>query len=84
MHHAKRNDEAIMTETIACIVLILVCLGGALFAHKVIYWGIRPGEFWAWYVRKFPQWMFPIMIWLIRIAGVLGAILGVWLLFDKR
>jgi hypothetical protein len=84
MPHAKRNDEAIMIETIASIVLILVCLGGALFAKKTFYFSIRPGSFGAWYVRKFPQWMFPIMIWLIRIVGILGAIIGVWLLVDRR
>jgi hypothetical protein len=84
MPHAKRNEETIMVETIGCIVLILVCLGCTLFAHKVIYWGIRPGQFGAWYVKEFPQWMFPFMIWLLRIAGILGVMLGVWLLIDRR
>jgi len=73
-----------MIDTIVGIVVLVVCLGCALFAKKTFYFSIRHGSFGAWYVKGFPQWMFPVMVWLIRIAGILGAIVVVWVLFGKR
>ena len=81
----KEGEEMTMgIETICCVVLILLCLGVSLFAKKTFYFSIRPGTFGEWYVRRWPNWMFPFCVWLIRVGGIVGVAVGVWLLLDKK
>ena len=73
-----------MGDNIVGIAVLLICLGCVLFAKRIFYFSIRPGSFGGWYVKRFPQWMFPFIVWLIRVAGIVGAVVVVWVLFDKR
>jgi hypothetical protein len=83
---AETNREVFMLiKTISCVVLILLCLGISLFAEKIFYftsrWGGPFGEEW---VKRWPGWMFPVWLWMVRIVGILGAIVGIWLLLDRK
>jgi len=76
-----------LVKTIVCLTLIILCLGVSFFPKK--FWDLSfriplAGKFYQEQIKQWPSWALPIWLWLIRIAGIFGVIIGIWLLFDKR
>ncbi len=74
-----------MVKAVFCVALVFLCLGVALFPNKFWDFGFRfGGKYYEKQVKKWPERMFPFWSWMVRIFGILLAMVSIWLLVQDR
>jgi uncharacterized membrane protein len=73
-----------LSEKVCGIILVFLGLGETFFAKKIFDFFIQLPGTKIWQIERWPPWMFPTWIWLMRITGILLVVVGLLLIFTKR
>jgi hypothetical protein len=72
-----------LIQKICGFILLFLGLGQTLFAEKLFNYTIRSNSAKIMHFDRWPAWMFPTSIWMIRFGGILIIIGGILLIIKN-
>ena len=69
-------------QRLCFIVLMFLALGACFFAKEIFNFAIRSSGS-KMFIERWPTWMIPVYIWMVRIIGIVIAIIS-FILFMKN